>query len=124
MGNSDQAPNVTKNQGKAKLVNRTMSFLQQETGTTTSGSRWKPLGAESVVALNIQVEATGVTKEVLCYVLDSNKSLWKGELTYCGVVLNTNCLVELGFKITNSDGFVVESGTNDNKGETSSPKSH
>ena len=37
-------------------------------------------------------------------------------------MLGTNYLVELGFKITNSDGSVVESGTNDNKGETSSPK--
>ena len=55
-----------------------------------------PLGAESVAALNIQVEATGVTKEVLCFVLYSNKPLWKGELTDCEVVLDINCLVNLG----------------------------
>ena len=33
----------------------------------------KPLGTESVVALNIQIEATTVTKEVLCFILDSSK---------------------------------------------------
>jgi len=57
-----------------------------------------------VVALSIQVEATGVTKEVLFFVLDSNKPLWKGELTDCGLVLGTNSLEDLGFKIFNMMG--------------------
>ena len=62
------------------------------------GAGRKPLGAESVVALNIQIEATGVTKEVLCFILDSSKPLWKGELEDCGVVLGTNSLQGLGVK--------------------------
>ena len=56
------------------------------------GAGGKPLGEEPVVALNVQVEATEVEKEVLCFVLDSNKPLWKGELTDCGIVLGTNGL--------------------------------
>ena len=86
------------------------------------GAGGKPLGAESVVSLNIQVEATGVTKEVLCYVLDSDKPLWKGELTDCGVVLGTNCLESLGFKIIHSDGSAVGSGTSDKTKEIVSTK--
>ena len=35
------------------------------------GAAGEPLGADSMVVLNIQVEATRVTKEVLCFALDS-----------------------------------------------------
>ena len=86
------------------------------------GAGRKRSGAESVVTLNIQIEATRVTKEVLCFILDSNKSLWKAELTDCGVVLGTNSLEGLGFKITHSDGSIVESNTTDKKGETVLPR--
>lgn len=41
-------------------------------------------------SLYILVEATGVTKEILCYVLDFSKTLWKGELTDCRIVVGTN----------------------------------
>ena len=86
------------------------------------GAGRKPSGAESVVTLNIQIEATRVTKEVLCFILDSSKPLWKGELTDCGVVLGTNSLEGLGFKITHSDGSIVESNTTNKKGETVLPR--
>ena len=69
-----------------------------------------------------KLEATGVTKEVLCLILDFTKPLWKGELADCGVVFSTNSLEGLGFKITHSVGSVVESDTTDVKGETVSPK--
>ena len=39
------------------------------------GAGGKLLGAQSVVALSIQVEATRVTKEVLCFILDSSNPL-------------------------------------------------
>ena len=61
------------------------------------GVSGKPLKAESVVAHNIQIGATEVTKEVLCFILASSKPLWKGELADCGVVLGTNSLEGLDF---------------------------
>lgn len=45
------------------------------------GTDGEPLGAQSVVALNVEVEVTKVVKQVFCFVLDSSKPLWKGELT-------------------------------------------
>ena len=69
------------------------------------------MGAESVVAL-----------KVLCFVLDSNKPLWKGELTDCGLVLGTNSLDDLGFKITQHDGITVESDNIDKEEETVLPE--
>ena len=72
------------------------------------GAGGEPLGAEAVVALNVEVEATKVTKEVLCFVLDSSKPLWKGELTDCGLVLGTNSLRDLGFEITQPNGTAVD----------------
>ena len=71
------------------------------------GAGDKPLGAEAVVALNVQVEATEVKKEVLCFVLDSSKPLWKGELADCGIVLGTNGLRDLGFEITQTNGATI-----------------
>ena len=61
-----------------------------------------------MVALNIEVEATKVAKDVLCFVLDSSKPLWKGELTDCGLVLGTNSLKDLGFEITQPNGTAVD----------------
>ena len=72
------------------------------------GAGGEPLGAESVVALNVEVEATKLAKEVLCFVLDSSKPLWKGELTDCGLVLGTNSLRDLGFEITQPNGTAVD----------------
>ena len=65
------------------------------------GAGGEPLGAEAVVALNVEVEATKVTKEVLCFVLDSSKPLWK-------VVLGTNSLRDLGFENTQPNGTAVD----------------
>ena len=50
------------------------------------------------------MEATEVEKEVLCFILDSSKPLWKGELADCGIVLGTNGLRDLGFEITQTNG--------------------
>ena len=61
-----------------------------------------------MVVLNMEVEATKVAKEVLCFVLDSSKPLWKGELIDCGLVLGTNSLRHLGFEITQPNGTAVD----------------
>ena len=62
---------VKQNWSTEHCHSRNRKLEQQSVGTGE-----KPLGAGSFVALNIQVEATGVTKEVLCFVLDSNKPLY------------------------------------------------
>ena len=49
------------------------------------------------------MEATEVEKEVLSFVLDSRKPLWKGELADCGIVV----LSDLGFEITQTNGAVI-----------------
>lgn len=85
------------------------------------GAAGEPLGADSMVVLNIQVEATRVLKEVLCFALDSNKPLWKGELalqTVDSYILGTNSLESLGFKITQQDGTTVGSETTSRRKET------
>ena len=47
------------------------------------------------------------TLQVPCYVLNSDRPLWKGELWNCGPVLGTNCLEKLGFSITHPNGQMV-----------------
>lgn len=42
-----------------------------------------------------------------CYILDSAKPIWKGELRDCGLVIKTNALAELGFHIMDAQGCVV-----------------
>ena len=49
-----------------------------------------------------------VLLEVLCFVLDSSKPLWKGELTDCGLVLGTNNLRDLSFEITQPNRTAVD----------------
>ena len=57
------------------------------------------LGAEGIVVLQVTTERTGVVKSVPCYILDSLKPVWPGELRDCGVIIGTNALEELGFSI-------------------------
>ena len=56
---------------------------------------------------NDSVDATQANQEVSCFVLDSCKPLWQGELQDCGVLLGTNALVNFGIEITHSDGSVI-----------------
>ena len=49
-------------------------------------------------------------------------TLWKGELTDCGLVLGTNSLEKLGFKITQQDGTMVDPDTTGKKVETVLPE--
>ena len=48
-------------------------------------------------------------QSVPCYILDSYKPIWQGELKDCGMIIGTNALEELGFSIVDSDGKVLKS---------------
>ena len=76
------------------------------------GANGTELGAVALVRLEVAVEGTDKTLQVPCYVLNSDKPLWKGELWNCGLVLGTNCLEKLGFSITHPNGqMVIPAGT-------------
>ena len=45
----------------------------------------------ALVKLKVFVKGTDKTLQVPCYVLNSNKSLWQGELCNYGLVLGSNC---------------------------------
>ena len=76
------------------------------------GANGTELGAVALVRLQVSVEGTDKTLQVPCYVLNSDKPLWKGELWNCGLVLGNNCLEKLGFSITHPNGqMVIPAGT-------------
>ena len=72
------------------------------------GAGGRDLGAEGMVALQVTIENTKVSQTVPCYILDSAKPIWKGELKDCGLVIGTNALSELGFHIVDAQGSVVK----------------
>ena len=77
------------------------------------GAEGKPLGATGIVQLRVTVESTGVEQDIPFYVLDSNKPIWSGELANCGVIVGTNALSSLGFRIVLPDGSMLEPDSDD-----------
>ena len=71
------------------------------------------LGVEGILALQVTVEKAGITQSVPCYILDSSKPIWQGELNDCGVVIGTNALAKLGFNVVDSHGDVVGDSTSE-----------
>ena len=65
------------------------------------------LGAIVLVSFDIQVKETKMVKEVPCYVSSFEKPICRGKLFNCRLVLGTNALVSLGFKVTHSNGTEV-----------------
>ena len=57
--------------------------------------------------LQVPIEHTGMSQRVPCYILDSSRPLWRGELEDCGLVIGTNALANLGFQIVDSQGCVL-----------------
>ena len=86
------------------------------------GATGQGLGAIGIAVLNILMETTGKTCQIPCYVLDSNRPLWSGELEDCGVLMGTNALVKHGFTVTHSDGTQVEPNRKDANVSTMSMK--
>ena len=76
------------------------------------GAGGHDLGAEGMVALQLTVEGTGISQRVPCYILDSSKPIWKGELKECGLVIGTNALANLGFSIVDAEECIVTSEEN------------
>ena len=61
----------------------------------------------AIVVLKITIEGTSKAFSVPCYVLQSCKPLWNGELYDCALVLGTNALEALGFWIMHPSGELV-----------------
>ena len=71
------------------------------------GASGEALGVTAVVVLKLVIEGNSTTFHVPCYVLQSSKPLWSGDLHDCALVLGTNALETLGFRITNPNGELV-----------------
>ena len=66
------------------------------------------MGVVALVKQMVSIEGADETLQVPCYVLNSNRPLWNGELWNCGLVLGTNCLEKFGFLITHPSGQMVK----------------
>ena len=71
------------------------------------GASGEALGVVAVLVLRITSEGTNATFDVPCYILQSSKPLWKGDLEDCVLVLDTNVLEVLGFRIAHPNGELV-----------------
>jgi len=71
------------------------------------GAGGESLGAKGVVSLQVTIESTNVTECVPCYILESSKPIWKGELQNCCLILGTNAMEELGYRIIDRNGQPV-----------------
>ena len=72
-----------------------------------TGAGGHKLGATAVVRLHI-TPTDGEEQQVPCYVLESSKPIWNGELKNCAMVLGTNALEDLGFCIVTNKGRKVK----------------
>ena len=68
-----------------------------------TGAGGYELGAIAVVRLQITTMDGEKQHQVPCYVLESSKPIWNGELKNCAMLLGTNVLSDLGFCIISSD---------------------
>ena len=68
----------------------------------------------------MEIDETGQNLDIPCYVLDSNKPLWQGELKDCAVLLGTNALTDFGFGVFHSNGVLIHPVTKDQSREGSS----
>ena len=91
-----------------------LSHIREKQGWTLEqclatgvGAGGEALGRTRIVLLRVQVVDTDVFQEVPCYVLDSSKPLWSGEVRDCGIVIGTNALSNLGFNITHPNGTTI-----------------
>ena len=74
-----------------------------------SGGHGEALGVMALVVLKITIDGASTPFYVPCYVIQSCKPLWKGELYDCALVLGTNGLETMGFRITHLNGNSVDS---------------
>jgi len=67
--------------------------------TQPIGAEGSPLGVKALVKLYV-AKITGLSLQISCYVMDSSKPIWQGKLWNCGMIMGTNALVGLDFRIT------------------------
>ena len=68
------------------------------------GVSGEALGVMGVMVLKLTIEGNNTTFNVPCHVLQSSKPMWNGDVYDCALVLGTNALETLGFRITNPNG--------------------
>ena len=78
-----------------------MSCLAQHVAFDTP-----PIGAEesplkALVKLHVVIEITGLSIQIPCYMMDSSKPIWQGEVWNCGKIMGTNALVGFDFRRIN-----------------------
>ena len=79
----------------------------KEMGAQPVGAMGKELGTCGIVVLQMEIDETGQNLEIPCYVLDSVKPLWQGELKDCAVLLETNALTDFGFEVVYPNGTPI-----------------
>ena len=89
-------------------------------GAQPVGAMDKELGTCGIVVFQLEIDETGQNLETPCYVLDSSKPLWQGELKNCAVLLGTNALTEFGFGLFHSNGVPIHPIGKDQSREESS----
>ena len=83
-------------------VSRNLPLNAQPVGAEESA-----LGATALVKLEIVIEATGTKLTVPCYVINSTKPVWQGDVKNCGMIMATNALAAFEFHISHSNGIEI-----------------
>ena len=68
------------------------------------GAEGSVLGATALVKVDVIIEVTGKCLEIPCYVIDSAKLVWQGNVKNCGMIMGTNALVAFQFCISHFNG--------------------
>ena len=72
--------------------------------TQLVGAEGSVLGATALVKVDVIIEVTGKCLEIPCYVIDSAKPVWQGNVKNCGMIMGTNALVAFQFCISHFNG--------------------
>ena len=72
--------------------------------TQPVGAEGSVLGATALVKVDVIIKVTRKCLEVPCYVIDSAKPVWQGNVKNCGMIMGTNALVAFQFCISHFNG--------------------
>ena len=72
--------------------------------TQPVGAEGSVLRATALVKVDVIIEVTGKCLEIPCYVIDSAKPVWQGNVKNCGMIMGTNALVAFQFCISHFNG--------------------
>ena len=88
--------------GLFDLVSRNLPLNAQPVGAEGSA-----LGATALVKLEVVIKAIGIKLTVPCYVIDSTKPVWQGDVKNCGMIMGTNALSAFECHISHSNGIEI-----------------